>query len=541
MTCLRLVLPLCLVALVAAAPAQAVRQSPKNGCQSQTIPADYGYLTSPQYTTFESVPQLQFWAWWEIESINPARDDFGVEVSTDGGATWAELDTSFGSEPSQPEGAQPDLPYSNSGFNQTPAFQQFTAQLPSGLSAETQNQRIRFKFKPLDHEYNGFRGLGIDSVVAASNALNEGFEGGAPGWTFTGYWHVKGDPQQQAVLSPSINPALVTLPGSGNLPSAQAGKNIAWYGEDQTGTFCGKDFAFEPPPSLSVSPTFEERPIGDTHTVRLTLLNPDGTPAPGQTLRWSVSGANPQPSAELITGDDGTADVSWTGPEAGSDTLQVHHDPNGNDAQDSDEAAATATVDWQAPVAGSSVNVAVLSGVVRVKLPAGASLRPVLGLAQSPGFVQLTRPVQIPVGSVVDAKRGTVGLTSASDLQGGTQNGSFKAGRFRILQRRTARPITQLKMTGGSFSACRRNVNRSSARIAARRIRRLSGNARGRFRTRGRNSSATVRGTSWTMADQCNGTLTRVRSGSVRVRDFAKNRTVTLRRGRSYLARPKGR
>jgi hypothetical protein len=538
--CLRLVLPLCLVALVAAAPAQAVRQSPKNGCQSQTIPAEHGYLTSPQYTTFDSVPQLQFWAWWEVESINPAQDDFGVEVSTNGGASWTELDTSF-APPSSPPGAQPDLPYSNSGFNQAPAFQQYTAQLPSGINSETQNQRIRFKFKPLDHEYNGFRGLGIDSVVVASNALNEGFEGAAPGWTFTGYWHVKGDPQQQSVLSPSINPALVTLPDGGNLPPAHNGKRIAWYGEDETGTFCGRDFAFEPPPSLSVTPTFEERPIDDTHTVRLTLLNPDGSPAAGQTLRWSVSGANPQPAAELTTGDDGTADVSWTGPEPGSDTLQVHHDPNGNDNQDSDEAAATATVDWQGPVAGSTVNVAVLSGIVRVRLPEGASLRPVLGLAQSPGFVQLTRPVQIPVGSVLDTKRGTVGMTSASDLQGGTQRGSFSGGRFRITQKPTRRPVTQLRMTGGSFSSCRRNVQRSSARTAARRIRRLSGNARGRFRTRGRNSSATVRGTAWGMTDQCNGTLTRVRSGVVRVRDFAKRRTVTLRRGRSYLARPKRR
>jgi hypothetical protein len=41
--------------------------------------------------------------------------------------------------------------------------------------------------------------------------------------------------------------------------------------------------------------------------------------------------------------------------------------------------------------------------------------------------------------------------------------------------------------------------------------------------------------------DRCNGTLTRVTQGSVLVRDFAKRRNVVLRRGRSYLAKPRRR
>ena len=68
-------------------------------------------------------------------------------------------------------------------------------------------------------------------------------------------------------------------------------------------------------------------------------------------------------------------------------------------------------------------------------------------------------------------------------------------------------------------------------------IRKLKGNADGRFRTRGRHSSATVRGTIWTVSDRCDGTLTKVKRGKVAVRDFRRGRTIVLRAGKSYLAR----
>ena len=58
-----------------------------------------------------------------------------------------------------------------------------------------------------------------------------------------------------------------------------------------------------------------------------------------------------------------------------------------------------------------------------------------------------------------------------------------------------------------------------------------------RFRTRGRHSAATVRGTFWETSDRCDGTLTRVRRGRVVVRDFRLRRNVLVRAGRSYLAR----
>ena len=45
-----------------------------------------------------------------------------------------------------------------------------------------------------------------------------------------------------------------------------------------------------------------------------------------------------------------------------------------------------------------------------------------------------------------------------------------------------------------------------------------------------------MRGTIWVTADRCDGTLTRVKRGSVRVRDFRRRRSIIVRAGKSYFA-----
>jgi ferric-dicitrate binding protein FerR (iron transport regulator) len=59
----------------------------------------------------------------------------------------------------------------------------------------------------------------------------------------------------------------------------------------------------------------------------------------------------------------------------------------------------------------------------------------------------------------------------------------------------------------------------------------------GHFRSRGRNSEATVRGTKWRMVDTCAGTLTSVKRGAVRVRDFRLRKNTIVRAGHHYFAR----
>jgi hypothetical protein len=119
---------------------------------------------------------------------------------------------------------------------------------------------------------------------------------------------------------------------------------------------------------------------------------------------------------------------------------------------------------------------------------------------------KLTKPTVIPVGSTVDTTRGTVRLVSAADAHT-TQSGTFSEGAFVVTQQRDG--LTDLRLVGGDFSTC--PAGNPQARVsaaAAVRRRVLFGSAHGRFRTRGRNSSATVRGTQWSVEDRCDGTVT---------------------------------
>jgi hypothetical protein len=68
----------------------------------------------------------------------------------------------------------------------------------------------------------------------------------------------------------------------------------------------------------------------------------------------------------------------------------------------------------------------------------------------------------------------------------------------------------------------------------------LLASANGKFRTRGRYSAATVRGTAWGERDRCDGSLTVVRRGAVSVRDFVRHKTLTIRAGHTYLAKAPG-
>jgi hypothetical protein len=59
----------------------------------------------------------------------------------------------------------------------------------------------------------------------------------------------------------------------------------------------------------------------------------------------------------------------------------------------------------------------------------------------------------------------------------------------------------------------------------------------GKFRSKGRYSAGTVRGTIWDTIDTCAGTITKVSRGSVNVYDYGTRQTVTVHAGHSYLAK----
>ncbi len=149
--------------------------------------------------------------------------------------------------------------------------------------------------------------------------------------------------------------------------------------------------------------------------------------------------------------------------------------------------------------------------------------------------IRLTEPVQIPVGSVIDTTKGEINLVSAADKGGAVQNAWFYSGIFKVGQR--SDQTTELTLAGPKLSCPKGKKASSSAKKP--KTRKLWGNGKGKFRTKGGFSSATVRGTRWVVIDRCDGTLTQVKEGSVLVRDFKKRKNVIVRAGKQYLARKK--
>jgi hypothetical protein len=292
------------------------------------------------------------------------------------------------------------------------------------------------------------------------------------------------------------------------------------------------------PSALTLNPASADRLPGEANIVTATARNDNGTPAAGRTIRYTIDGANA--GAGIATTDAaGAASISWDGVHEGADTLTAYVDTNGDLNHEADEPVAQSTVRWvlPAPVQGRAVNLEPVSGVVRIRLPKGASGKGRVDAAASSSGL-LTEARQVPMGTSIDVRKGRVGMTtSAGGLR--TQSGQFYAGVYTTSQpRRGAHPMTELRLTESLNCVS----GRKGGAIASRaRSRRLWGNAHGRFRTRGRNSVATVRGTIWLQKDTCSGTTTAVRRGTVVVRDLVKRKTVKVKAGHRYVARARRR
>jgi hypothetical protein len=178
-----------------------------------------------------------------------------------------------------------------------------------------------------------------------------------------------------------------------------------------------------------------------------------------------------------------------------------------------------------APVLGETVGLARISGQVTVRYP---------GRRRGGQIVRLRGNAPLPVGSVIDSRRGRVRLVSS---RGGNrrQRGVFRSGTFRVKQTRGLGGITDLVLRGALFGCSARTAGDAQAAVLSR-TRRLWGSGRGRFRTRGSTSSGSVRGTKWLTVDSCAGTLTVVVEGVVMVRDFTTGETVAVRAGQRYFA-----
>lgn len=324
-----------------------------------------------------------------------------------------------------------------------------------------------------------------------------------------------------------------------------------------------------PPPTPKVElpqlPAISTK-VGSSFAITATVSE-GGVPQAGVPVTFKVTGANPQ-TASASSDSSGHATFSYSGANTGVDHIVASFVDKSGQTVISNEVTETwaaggvlpfkkqTLATLPAPVLGKSVNVETISGRVFIKLAPGATLSrslPLSGLSplepvasdslsKGVGFIPLTEARQIPVGSTLDTTEGVVKMATAEAAAGKQQLGEFTAGIFTVLQARKQKGLTNLTIVNTFPKSVCATVGKKAQAAATKHVSHkvlglLKGSAHGKYTTNGRYSAATVRGTIWSVANRCDGTLTAVTRGVVSVRDLVRRKTITLRAGRHYLAK----
>jgi Ca2+-binding RTX toxin-like protein len=278
----------------------------------------------------------------------------------------------------------------------------------------------------------------------------------------------------------------------------------------------------------------------------------DGEPGEGDNVRSDVEGASGSGGPDDITGNGlanplaGGAGEDFVEGARGSDDLRgggANDTLRARDGTRDRVACGPGLLDLAIVDAADRVlpgcelvdrgDGAPLLGRAAVLRPARASPR--LKLPGTERFVPLEDRLRVPFGAVVDAAAGTVrvGATGSARARRARRAATVSGGRFRIAQRRRRGAVAELRLDGPA-AACPRRAGRRA-------LRSLLVSSRAGFQTRGRHALARGRGAHWLTRERCDGTLVSVRRGTVRVVDLRSSRRLTLRAGRTYLARKTGR
>jgi len=179
------------------------------------------------------------------------------------------------------------------------------------------------------------------------------------------------------------------------------------------------------------------------------------------------------------------------------------------------------------PVAGKTFDLRPVEGTIELQCPGETSSSPLTGFKQ------------VPMGCLINTRNGVVDLTASKGSSEELQSAHFWGGVFVATQDEGDNQIVGLKLAGRRMCE-RRGGKKPVARISrgGRHGRKLWGSGKGNYTTSGSYGSATVRGTTWLVVDRCDAsTLVRVAEGTVAVRDFVKDKSLTLTTGEQYIAK----
>lgn len=105
-----------------------------------------------------------------------------------------------------------------------------------------------------------------------------------------------------------------------------------------------------PPARITVTPAVVAGPLGTEQRFTATVLDIAGLPVPAISVHFAVTGANPSAADTVLDTDEhGVAEFTFTGANAGTDSITVYADTNRNARQDVTEPFAIATRTQIAP------------------------------------------------------------------------------------------------------------------------------------------------------------------------------------------------
>ncbi len=282
------------------------------------------------------------------------------------------------------------------------------------------------------------------------------------------------------------------------------------------------------------------------HTLTVGMRDRFGTADPTPAVwAWTVDlspAVNPAPPAATDSDGDGVPDAR---DNCAAAVNASQADDDGDGLGDACEVGAPGDLP---PVTGERVVARVLSGEVFIKLPASRSLKQALS-----GFVPLKGQAALPIGTVVDTRKGRLSVASTVDGRrvgagGRTQTAILSAGIFQIRQRKAAlgskaRISTDLALQSapGAEASCVNTAASGPIKGRGRNtVRGLTAStAKGLFRIVGAAGISTATDATWATKDRCDGTRTDVGTGTVRVLNRATDKTTTVKAGRSYLVKAK--
>ena len=567
--------------------------------------------------------QLTFEGWWDIEAVEgDAFDVMTVSYSIDGGSTWTALGTL---NPDNPTGGLPQQDYTSGGgievppqwkpylVDLTPVIEAIQSANADGADGDpTDSAQLQFNFDTGDTLYNGFRGWLLDQVQ-----VSEPYGAGPPAISSV----------SPSCLVPGDQSSVITLTGTGIPtgssvdidPGTSSAQTVAAEDpSDTTAEFTDPGLAAGTHVLQIVTSSGATSNAVD-FTVSATCESPSmlpivspGVPSVSTTGAGFTAAVNPNGSATsvyfeygldpkygLTTASDiyvGRTPVEAVG--SGSSPKTVFAGVTGlvpdalyhvravaanavGTVTSADQTFTTAALaPPPAPVLGQEANFTPVSGIVYVKPPAGASIAGVdadragfgpdltghamAALTKGMGFIPLTEARQLPVGTEVDARAGTLRLITATTARKKgkrtqTESGEFSEGLFQVAQsdNRRLKGLTLLKLLdSGIFpgapsykkecAAVAKTINVPSGvngdlvfkprKLSKKALQTLKASEHGNYRTQGKYSAATVRGTIFTVTDRCDGTLTVVKRGLVVVTDFRRHKNITLHTNQRYLA-----